>query len=89
MLTIHRQVDELTGLNEADLALAPPLERAIHHDERLRFASVHVAGVMHPRRARCSITERLPAVAFPGSTTRHRKSRWLSTATLAGSTWVT
>lgn len=46
MLTIHGQVDELTSLDEADLALAPPLQRAIQHDERLRFAPVQVAGVM-------------------------------------------
>jgi hypothetical protein len=84
MLAVDRQVDELTGLDTADLPLAPPLERAIQHDERLRFASVHVAGVTHPSRARCSTTEKLPAVASPGSTTRHRKSRWLSTGTLVG-----
>jgi hypothetical protein len=44
MLTIRRQVDDLTGLDEAELDLVPPLQRTIQHDERLRFASVHVAG---------------------------------------------
>jgi hypothetical protein len=44
MLTIRRQVDDLTGLDEAELALVPLLQRTIQHDERLRFASVHVAG---------------------------------------------
>ena len=33
----------MTGLDEAELALEPPLQRAIQHDERLRLASVHVA----------------------------------------------
>jgi hypothetical protein len=43
---------------------------------------------MYPSRARCSITEKLPAVASPGNTTRHRTSRWLSAGTLVGSTWI-
>ena len=45
-------------------------------------------GVMHPNRARSSMIEKLPPVLSPGSTTRHRKSRWLSTGAPAGSTWV-
>src|SRR4051794_25894840 len=43
VLTICGQVDELSSLDKADLALAPPLQGTIHHDECLRFARVHVA----------------------------------------------
>jgi hypothetical protein len=43
MLTVRGEVDELTGLDKASLALVPALQRAIEHDEGLGLTSMYVA----------------------------------------------